>query len=340
MNDKAVSTATDVINYPSMKLMTERFGSRVGEAGDVYWDLFRLDNQNRKSGNTESLWVMQYDYLNSGSTLNNSLPYLYIPFYQTIKIEAENETGELVSTTVFEGVTDGKGGRGIGWVQPTTHFFQDIWGKDFETDIRNSEYNMIRDVKIDNPKSPAFGKWLVKDGYSKQLDSIRDWYPIMAKLARLNNVPEEYYRKDASGALKKTAFGEILVINSCNNSFKDEYLFRLAETYLLRAEAYLNLNDKDNAAADINALRNRANATPVEPAKVDLDYILDERLRELYVEESRMQTLTRLGKLVDRNIRYNPKTGASIDLHHNLWPIPYSEIERNVYAVIEQNPGY
>lgn len=50
-----------------MALMTNRFGSRLNEAGDVYWDLFRLNNQNRGSGNKESLWVLQYDYLNPGS---------------------------------------------------------------------------------------------------------------------------------------------------------------------------------------------------------------------------------------------------------------------------------
>ena len=63
-------------------------------------------------------------------------------------------------------------------------------------------------------------------------------------------------------------------------------------------------------------------------------------MRELYGEELRMLTLCRMGKLVERNRKYNPVTGKSIENHHNLWPIPYSEIERNTEAVIEQNPGY
>ncbi|WP_259325028.1 RagB/SusD family nutrient uptake outer membrane protein [Parabacteroides merdae] len=45
-------------------------------------------------------------------------------------------------------------------------------------------------------------------------------------------------------------------------------------------------------------------------------------------------------KLAERKRKYNPKTGLTIEDYHNLWPIPYSEIERNVYATIEQNPGY
>ena len=339
-NTQAVEMASSVINHPAMGLMSNRFGSRVDEKGDVYWDLFRLNNQNRSSGNKESLWVMQYDYLNAGSKGNNSLVFTMIPFYQGIKIDAKDASGNMISSNAFLGVTDGKGGRGIGWMQPTSYFFNELWGDDFDNDIRNSDNNIIRDVKIENQESPAFGKWLVKDGYLKDDFTIRNWYPIMTKVTRVNNVPEEYYQKDVSGAPLLTPFGEHLVTNGCNSSFKDEYLFRLAETYLLRAEAYVNLEDKAKAAADINMLRVRANATPVDPSKVDIDYILDERLRELYAEELRMQTLTRLGKLVDRNIRYNPKTGPSIEAHHNLWPIPYSEIERNVFAVIEQNPTY
>jgi len=94
-------------------------------------------------------------------------------------------------------------------------------------------------------------------------------------------------------------------------------LFRLAETYLLRAEAYVNKGDQAKAAADVNTVRSRANADPAQPAEVNIDYILDERLRELYCEELRMLTLCRMGKLADRNRRYNPRTGMSIEDYHN-----------------------
>lgn len=70
---------------------------------------------------------------------------------------------------------------------------------------------------------------------------------------------------------------------SALGSFRDEYVFRLAETYLLRVEAYLDKGDKQSAADDINAVRNRAHATPVTPNEVDIDYILDERARLLVV---------------------------------------------------------
>ena len=338
--DKAIGAATAVIDHPAMSLMTSRFGSRKDEEGDVFWDLFRLDNQNRGSGNRETLWAMQHDYLNAGSSNNNNTPWAVIPFYQNIKITAKDKSGKDVLTTAFVGVTDAKGSRGIAWMQPTDYFFKGLWEADFDNDIRNSSYNIMRDVKIDNPNSPAFGQWMVKDGYSAQVDPIRLWFPFMTKVYRVSNFPEETWQKDASGAPIMTEFGEHVLLNSSANGYKDEYVLRLAETYLLRAEANLGKGDKEAAAADINVIRGRAHAKLAEASEMDIDYILDERMRELYLEESRMVTLCRLGKLVDRNRKYNPKTGVSISDHHNLWPIPYSEIERNVFAVIEQNPGY
>jgi hypothetical protein len=47
-----------------------------------------------------------------------------------------------------------------------------------------------------------------------------------------------------------------------------------------------------------------------------------------------------MGKLYERNVKYNEKSGVTIKPYHNLWPIPFSEIERNTEAKLEQNPGY
>jgi hypothetical protein len=99
----------------------------------------------------------------------------------------------------------------------------------------------------------------------------------------------------------------------------------------------------DLAAADINKVRERAQATPVEPSDVDLDLILDERARELFMEEKRMVTLLRMGKLKEYLTKYNSvvlTNGYVLEDKLNLMPIPNSEIEANKEAVLEQNPGY
>jgi hypothetical protein len=127
------------------------------------------------------------------------------------------------------------------------------------------------------------------------------------------------------------------------SNHKDVYAIRLAETILLRAEAYIDLGKKDLAAADINLIRTRAHATPIDASKADLDYVLDERARELYGEEFRHVTLRRMGKLIERVRKYNnnPKNpGLNIQDYNVLFPIPQSQIDLNIDAVIEQNPGY
>jgi hypothetical protein len=124
---------------------------------------------------------------------------------------------------------------------------------------------------------------------------------------------------------------------------------RLAETYLLRAEARFNQGNTSGAADDINELRNRANATPVDVGDVTLDYILDERARELIGEENRRATLVRTGTLVTRATTLsgsttlangNIETTNGLTSKHLLLPIPQLEIDLNKDAKLEQNPGY
>lgn len=79
-------------------------------------------------------------------------------------------------------------------------------------------------------------------------------------------------------------------------------MFGLAETYLLRAEAYIKKGDNQKASNDLNVLRSRAK-TMVTAGQVSIDFLLDERLRELSAEELRMLTLTRMGNLYKRDVR-------------------------------------
>ncbi|HKL34102.1 MAG TPA: RagB/SusD family nutrient uptake outer membrane protein, partial [Tangfeifania sp.] len=100
-----------------------------------------------------------------------------------------------------------------------------------------------------------------------------------------------------------------------------------------------------NAAKDINIVRARVNADPVAAGDVDLDFLLDERARELFTEEFRLFTLMRTGKLVERVRKHHPYHNGQhesypINDYNKLWPIPDSEIEKNTEAVIEQNAGY
>lgn len=84
-------------------------------------------------------------------------------------------------------------------------------------------------------------------------------------------------------------------------------------------------------------------ATPVTAADVTMDLILDERARELYGEEFRLNTLMRTGKLVEYLNRYNgylKDNNLVAPNYLSKLPIPRREIEANAGAKLDQNPGY
>ncbi|MGJ7033292.1 RagB/SusD family nutrient uptake outer membrane protein [Niabella hirudinis] len=342
----AVAAASAVISYPGLSLMKNRFGRHATREGDVYKDLFELNNQNRSSGNREGIFIIQADYQNAATATRDAIQWAIIPFLSNLRVSASVGGAAPVSQPAIKGFNDKLAGRGVGWMRPSDYFLYEVW--DDPNDMRNSKYNIVRDIRLDGPpaNSDAYGKYYVADGYKAKAtsfaDTIRNWFPILKKATLSEgDFPQEVWQKNAAGNPVQAPFGGILLLNSSGDVYqKDVYLMRLAETYLLRAEAYLKNNELGKAADDINVVRARANAHPVTPAQMSIDFLLDERLRELYVEELRTVTLCRMGMLYDRTKRYNEKSGMSIESYHNLWPIPYAEIERNTGAVLEQNPGY
>ena len=326
--DDAIAAATEVIDDPNYALMTSRFGTRSGEPGDVYWDLFRRGNQNRGVGNTEAIWVAQYEYLTPGGGYDDNIPRFIVPLYWQLK----DNDGE----NVFIGPMNHLGGRGIGWWAASDYMLNGVWVNS-NNDIRNSEYNIIRDAVVNNPSSAYYGQMMVASGaISNFSDPLKRWWSaIFAKTAPIGNFPNELIADPVTG----------LTTSGANHSYRDHYFMRLAETYLLRAEAHLLNGSPDLAADDINVVRSRSNADPVLAGDVDLDYILDERARELFNEELRLQTIMRMGVNVERIRTYNPMHNGQYANHvindtQTLLPIPNSEIEKNTEVQLLQNDGY
>ena len=356
---QAVDEASKVINHQGLSLMTERFGTAKdntiasvdGSTGDVYWDLFRLNNQNYSDGNREGLWVLQYSNVSSdpGNGLKTTLRANAL--LENITINGHNMDGsEATDAKAFYGTSstsynanEFRGGRSNGQARPTHHFLEEIFD---DTDIRGKGLNILRDLRVENPNLQEKGQWMIQSGLytpttkeelTTENNALRWYYPVITKVYRMFQYEETLYSPEGTDV-----YGSHILLRTDQSwrMNKDDYAIRLPETYLLRAEAYLNLNQKDKAATDINAVRIRAKATPVEASMVDIDYILDERLRELYYEELRTVTLCRLGKLYDRAKAYNIYTARTIEEYHNLWPIPYTVIERNSEVKWNNNPGY
>jgi starch-binding outer membrane protein, SusD/RagB family len=128
---------------------------------------------------------------------------------------------------------------------------------------------------------------------------------------------------------------------------RDYFVFRLADTYLLLAEAQLLQNKIPEATAAINKVRQRAawpgkeTAMAITEAQCDMNLLMEERGRELVGEQGRWQDLKRWGKLVERVKKSNPQASAVKEIH-NYRPIPQKQIDltEGGNAAFPQNPGY
>lgn len=368
-NDKAINAASAVINNPNLALMEKRFGSQAKEDGDVFYDLFRPNNQNRASGNTEGIWVIQFETNIEGGG-NNTSHHFWDPgsfwgerFFapQVDKFQLIKPDGTRLQLFDWP-IGDMTGGRGIGTHYATNHLYNEIWADDFD-DMRNSEYNWPRRFKIhrtnvldDNPELKAampdgyfdLENTVLPDGWSMETGfaggvAATTQLPNRFMCGYSTKMTTPFHHPDAQYENKET----YKLAGTGGKTFTDQYFFRLAEAYLLRAEAYVNKGDKNKAADDINELHKRANAKLCTADQMNLDYILDERLRELTCEEKRRLTLSRVGKLAERIKKYNPYFSAAYsadnkdyDAHFDLLPIPLSAIQANKDAKLEQNPGY
>jgi len=303
--DKAITAASDVINSGKYQLMTKRFGAKKDEPGDVYHDLFWDYNINRGSGNLETIWALQYENLTVGGAVNFSN---WNRVWNSRFFDLKDPNG-ISGMQVCDSL-----GRPVGYIRPTTFCFYDLWLKD-KNDMRNSKYNIRRDWYWNNPASAYFRQ---KVKMLPTMDTLWIIYPSLRKC-----------EGDFAATGKASGYTP-----------KDIYRMRLAETYLLRGEAYMWKGDLAKAAADINVVRARANALPALPAEINIDFILDERVRELIVEEPRRRTLVRVGKLYERTKKWNFISGAKIQPYNELWPIPQAAIDANSDAKLTQNQGY
>lgn len=339
----SISYGNKVIDGGTYGLMNSRFGARKSETSisiplykngvagaanivgsipftpNYYWDLFQEGSVNYQDGNRECIWAAQIDYATyKAEDKRSKLGYsrIYGPVFRN------------GSPANLNGTLEDAGGRGISQFMPTMYTRDIIYDGKWNTDMRNSDVVFRRTFYGNMVSSPYYNKpipWSVL--YDNQADQSLD-YPVSCKIAT------DKYTGLADG-------------ENMSNLFRDEYLIRLPETILLRAEAKQRSGDKAGAAADINLLRTRAQCSYLVTA-ADMDdsfnTILDERARELVYEECRWNTLLRMGGTiaVDRIKKYAfwPEAQTSLTFNYNLWPIPQTVIDANKDVKLDQNPGW
>ncbi|WP_316817676.1 RagB/SusD family nutrient uptake outer membrane protein [Pedobacter nyackensis] len=339
----AISAADSVITGPNNRLMTNRFGAFInftsrnptyqGAAkpyGDVYFDLFQDGNFNWSQGNKEAIWNIEQDPNIIGG--NNTDVNASGGFFTMERWWGPNPNNVKDKNGVSNFLIDTLIGRPVGALIASKYADSLIWRykDDWNKDIRNSAFNIQRTWYYTNPSSAFYGQAITAANIATPTTFKVECSPQFKKA-----VSAVHYRKFQDALSKQW--------HDNGRTYKDWYIMRLAETYLLRAEANFLKGNLTSAADDINVIRRRANATPVDAGDVTLDLILDERARELYQEEFRLNTLMRMGKLAEYLNKYNgfiKSNGYTLDNHVNKMPIPNSVKQANTGADMGQNPGY
>lgn len=372
--DEAIAAANSVINGGAYSLMKTTFGSATppitvpaGTAtpiplpSNVIWDLHRPENKSL-AANKEGLFMIIDRFGDGQFATGMTIMRQAVPYWGSntniITPSGKNGTNDNLNTDF---VQSNLVGRGIGRTRPSNYGQYEIWND--PNDLRHAKGNWMNMEDL-----------LYND---RALKTSND--PYYLENVRLRSATGALLCKDTIRSYFGWPQYKLFVPDFENSPMQgghsDWYMFRLAETYLLRAEAYFWKGNLAEAAADINAVRTRANCAPITAAQVNMATILDERARELFFEENRKTELTRISYLFaktgkpaengktytlaafsDNNYLYdrviaknnfyrdgvatNYGVKYTISPFHVLWPIPTPAIEANSNGRINQNKGY
>ena len=307
--DSAYYYINEVVSNPKYALITERYGVNKTADGVAFMDQFKDGNVRPSQGNTEVLWwFINKPEQNAKGVYENAMRRSWLTEYDV-------EWNDV--SVQYEW-----GGRGIARAAITFWAF----GLYEPQDDRFSEH--------------AIRKYYVKDENKRKGDATDTIWTMLTE-------PTNYRWNTKNNKIASTrkwdwTFNDPTLYRE-PFQYNDQPYLRLAESYLLMAEVLLAKGD-ENGVKWVNDVRKRSNATEIDKSQLTLDFILDERSRELISEEYRRITLNRVGKLVERAKLYNPQTTLAqppgIQDYHNLFPIPQTVIDGNTESVMAQNTGY
>lgn len=311
---KALDQLNIIINDSGYELMTEPFGT-FNDGGvpetwkiteNVIWDLHRPENKLIPE-NREVIMGTP----NRGATSESMLFHLTMrnmyPFYFDNKVKTPDGKRALMNikrqTADYDPKYDYQRalGRGVSTVRPTWFYQEGVWavnGVMDETDLRHSvEYGnwvTMESLKYNNKESAYFGQNLrLFDDQGNLLcaDTIRRWYAVPHYILRLDDPVQEANITGSQGYEGASDGGQA-----------DWYLYRLAEAYLLRAEAKFYMNPSDPTIKDdLNIIRQRAHCSQLYQGTVTIGDIMNERARELFWEEFRNVELKRVSLCLARS---------------------------------------
>jgi len=314
---EALTWANKCIGTPGYELITSRYGVRSGQPGVPFMDMFYDGNSNRSEGNTEALWVFPFEFEITGGAGAILRRWHQSRYYSA---DFAGTKDPLIKTVE-------RGGRGLSRMS-ITKWAMDIY-EDGDDRFSNLAIRKFYILKTSEENGGA-GADKLPSGYAYGDTLWNDWSEVITYDTK-NRYDWPHSRK--------WDYAHAAYIDD-SYQYNDIIHLRLAETYLLKAEAQLALNDISGAAATLNIIRVRSNATPITAADVDIDFILDERSRELLCEEQRRCTLLRTGKWLERVRAHNFNGGATVRDIDVLFAIPQDVIDANLTLEMENNPGH
>ncbi|MDQ0966665.1 hypothetical protein QFZ20_002068 [Flavobacterium sp. W4I14] len=377
--DDAIASASNVISGGKYGMMTTRFGSTASDlTKNVVWDLHRMDNKSLTTNREALFLVIDREAFAGFTALGSQLMRNTVPAWHFANVKTPSGATAIVDLVTAEIPLTRMYGRGIGRYRGTPYSTKYIWTDN--TDYRHAKgmWMDMTDLVYNNPALKTstnaadralYGQPLqmYSDANIKQrftngaLDTIRHWF----------GWPHYKVFINSTNALANDPYW-----TPPRGTNTDWYVFRLAETYLLRAEAYYWKGELGLAMADLNVVRSRANATLLtNAAQITIGTILDERARELFWEEPRKTELTRIAyifaltgkpayngksyslatfsdnnfmydRIIEKNDFYKNQVPTlqgvnyKIAPYHVLWPVPASAQRFNTEGRINQNKGY
>ena len=293
------------------RLMTECFGAEETTGSpttktitrNVMWDLHRPQNK-LASSNKEVIMGMVNQGEGGVGAVDVQWLRIFAPFWNgNIKAAAGHKNAKSINNwnktqKQYNDTLDWVRytGRGLGHCRLTYFAQHPLWkvnGVEDDIDLRHNHDvgNWVRmtDFKYNDKwanngeDAEYYGKNIRlydDDGTLLCSDTIRSWYDY------------PYYKlyvRDTKEHAIETASSFTQTLGSCN----DMYLYRLAEVYLLRAEARFFQDNNQGATEDVNTVRRRAKASQYYTS-VNIGDIMNERARELYLEEWRNTELKRV----------------------------------------------
>jgi hypothetical protein len=378
--DKALEQADILIDRSGYSLMENNFGTFINPfpetwpvTRNVIWDLHRPENKLIAANKEVILGMVNRAGTNTEiklRSMRNLLPFLDADAIigpdakRAFRIYPENASTYDAKYNYNRAL-----GRGIAHIRPTRFATHDVWvvnGAPDKGDLRHSG---------------ATGNWVYMDSLRYNNREHNEWYGEKVSLYADNGdlLCSDTVRSWFDWPHYKYFYEDPTELGGSQTNHRggsgDQYIYRLAETYLLRAEIKFYKGDIAGATADVNKVRQRAKCEQLY-SSVTIDDIVNERARELNMEEWRFMELSRIsyclalsGKpdetgatysvdnlhensfwwhRISKYNNYYNKPGAPLIKSRNFtmaannlyWPIPRKAIDANRNGKLRQNEGY